>query len=67
MRVAMIGPFGLEPKGTMRARALPLAQALALCASLNLGVMLDIKVGPNSQSYMERIADLERMLGNRTD
>jgi glycosyltransferase involved in cell wall biosynthesis len=25
----MIGPFGLSPKGTMRARALPLAQALA--------------------------------------
>ncbi len=29
MRVAMIGPFGLRPKGTMVARALPLAQALA--------------------------------------
>lgn len=29
MRIAMIGPFGLRPKGTMAARALPLAQALA--------------------------------------
>jgi len=29
MRIAFIGPFGMEPKGTMRARALPLAQALA--------------------------------------
>jgi len=28
MRVAMIGPFGLRPKGTMNARALPLARAL---------------------------------------
>lgn len=28
MRIAMIGPFGLEPKGTMSARALPLARAL---------------------------------------
>lgn len=29
MRIAMIGPFGLQPKGTMRARALPLARELA--------------------------------------
>ena len=29
MRVVMIGPFGLRPRGTMRVRALPLAQALA--------------------------------------
>ena len=29
MRVAMIGPFGLTPKATMRFRALPLARALA--------------------------------------
>ncbi len=29
MRIAMIGPFGLAPKGTMSARALPLAHALA--------------------------------------
>ncbi|MFN8497217.1 MAG: glycosyltransferase family 4 protein [Anaerolineae bacterium] len=29
MRIAMIGPFGLRPKGTMGARALPLARALA--------------------------------------
>ena len=29
MRVAMIGPFGLGPKATVRARALPLARALA--------------------------------------
>jgi glycosyltransferase involved in cell wall biosynthesis len=29
MRVAMIGPFGLKPKGTMAVRALPLAKALA--------------------------------------
>lgn len=28
MRVAMVGPFGLQPKGTMAVRALPLAQAL---------------------------------------
>ncbi len=28
MRIAMIGPFGLAPKGTMRVRALPLAHAL---------------------------------------
>ena len=30
MRIAMIGPFGLAPKGTMRVRALPLARALAV-------------------------------------
>jgi len=29
MNVAMIGPFGLRPKGTMAVRALPMAQALA--------------------------------------
>lgn len=29
MRIVMIGPFGLDPKGTMRARALPLARELA--------------------------------------
>ena len=29
MRIAMIGPFGLRPKGTMSARALPLARELA--------------------------------------
>jgi glycosyltransferase involved in cell wall biosynthesis len=28
MRIAMIGPFGLEPKSTVRRRALPLARAL---------------------------------------
>lgn len=29
MNIAMIGPFGLRPKGTMAVRALPLARALA--------------------------------------
>ncbi|MCL5257032.1 MAG: glycosyltransferase family 4 protein [Chloroflexi bacterium] len=29
MRIAMIGPFGMSPKGTMSVRALPLAQSLA--------------------------------------
>jgi glycosyltransferase involved in cell wall biosynthesis len=29
MRVVMIGPFGLKPKGTMAVRALPMAKALA--------------------------------------
>ena len=29
MRIAMIGPFGLKPKGTMAVRALPMARALA--------------------------------------
>jgi len=28
MQIVMIGPFGMKPKGTMRVRALPLAQAL---------------------------------------
>ena len=28
MRIVMIGPFGLRPKGTMSVRALPLAKAL---------------------------------------
>src|SRR5512140_391382 len=28
MRIVMIGPFGLRPKGTMKVRALPLARAL---------------------------------------
>ena len=28
MHIVMIGPFGMSPKGTMRVRALPLAQAL---------------------------------------
>ncbi len=30
MRIVMIGPFGLRPKGTMAARALPMARALAM-------------------------------------
>ena len=30
MRIVMLGPFGLHPKGTMRARAVPAARALAL-------------------------------------
>lgn len=29
MRVVMIGPFGLQPRGTMSVRALPMARALA--------------------------------------
>ena len=29
LQIAMIGPFGLRPKGTMRVRALPLARELA--------------------------------------
>jgi glycosyltransferase involved in cell wall biosynthesis len=29
MRIAMIGPFGLRPKGTMSVRAMPMARALA--------------------------------------
>jgi len=29
MRIVMVGPFGLHPKGTMSVRALPLAKALA--------------------------------------
>jgi glycosyltransferase involved in cell wall biosynthesis len=29
LRIVMLGPFGLHPKGTMRARALPAARALA--------------------------------------
>jgi glycosyltransferase involved in cell wall biosynthesis len=29
MRVSLIGPFGMEPKSTMRVRALPLAKALS--------------------------------------
>lgn len=31
MRIVMLGPFGLHPKGTMQARALPAARALARC------------------------------------
>lgn len=37
-----------------------LAQALELCASLGLGVMLDIKAGQLSERYLERIAELLR-------
>ncbi len=29
LRIAMIGPFGLGPKATVRERALPLARAMA--------------------------------------
>ena len=45
-----------------------LAQALALCASLKLGVMLDIKVGEPSEAFLQRIADLLRahQLGSAT-
>jgi glycerophosphoryl diester phosphodiesterase len=35
-----------------------LAQALALCDALDLGVMLDIKAGVPSQHYLSRIIDL---------
>jgi glycerophosphoryl diester phosphodiesterase len=35
-----------------------LAQALALCRSLRLGVMLDVKTGAPSRTFLERIAAL---------
>ncbi len=35
-----------------------LAQALALCQSLNLAVMLDIKAGAPSEAFFQRIAEL---------
>ena len=35
-----------------------LAQALGLCQSLNLGVMLDIKTGAPSETFFQRIAEL---------
>ena len=38
-----------------------LDQALAACASLKLGVMLDIKAGGSSERFLERIADLLRL------
>jgi glycerophosphoryl diester phosphodiesterase len=40
-----------------------LDQALALCASLKLGVMLDIKGGGSSARFLGRIADLLRVHG----
>lgn len=45
-----------------------LAQASALCQSLNLGVMLDIKSGAPSETFLQRIAELleERQLGSAT-
>ncbi len=39
MRIAMIGPFGLRPKGTMSVRALPLARELAALGHAVLIVM----------------------------
>ena len=39
MRIAMIGPFGLRPKGTMAVRALPLARELAARGHAVLVVM----------------------------
>jgi len=44
-------------------RIATLAEALALCASLGLGVMLDIKAGALSDRYLGRIADLLREHG----
>ena len=45
-----------------------LADALALCVSLGLGVMLDIKAGDPSPAFLQRIADLLRAhdLGSAT-
>ena len=45
-----------------------LADALALCASLELGVMLDVKAGDCSEGYLRRIAGLiqENGLGSAT-
>jgi hypothetical protein len=40
-----------------------LAEALALCASLKLGVMLDIKTGEWSEAYVQRITDLIKAHG----
>jgi hypothetical protein len=44
-------------------RIATLNEALALCASLGLGVMLDIKAGGMSEQYLERIAELLRAHG----
>jgi hypothetical protein len=44
-------------------RIATLAEALPLCASLGLGVMLDIKAGQLSDRYLERIAELLREYG----
>jgi glycerophosphoryl diester phosphodiesterase len=45
-----------------------LADALALCASLGLGVMLDLKAGDPSPAFLQRIAGLlsEHNLGSAT-
>jgi hypothetical protein len=40
-----------------------LADALTLCASLKLGVMLDIKSGEWSEAFIQRIAQLIKALG----
>ena len=39
MRIAMIGPFGLHPRGTMRVRALPLARELVALGHAVMMVM----------------------------
>jgi hypothetical protein len=44
-------------------RIATLAQALALCASLGLGVMLDIKAGEQTDRFLGRIAELLREHG----
>ena len=33
MRIALLAPFGLQPKGTVQARILPLAHALGMRAT----------------------------------
>lgn len=63
-----IGDLTSEELGQIRYRASTeriaiLADALTLCASLRLGVMLDIKVGERPEAFLQRIADLLRENG----
>ena len=59
MRIAMIGPFGLSPKGTMRVRALPLARELAARGHAVLVVMPPWHTPENPRRWEEAGVSLQ--------
>ncbi len=55
LKVAMVAPFALEPKGTVRARMIPIAKELK-----KRGCSVDIVVPPwDNPSYSEKIVEID--------
>ena len=55
LRVAIVAPFGLRPKGTTISRALPIAQVLA-CQGASVRLVIPPWPAPHAESYLARPA-----------